>query len=216
MPSKTTVFLLFLAIGLVACQAPATQRLPVGVPLPPAVLHNPEGVEAYSGPVRVHPARVVDSTLLARSVAGIVIASGLSGAEVRLFPNDFWREVIRADTTRRDGTVAWTDLPARDYSGYVRCAGYVQQLFRLRLTRGYVDTLRVDLELDKKLLLRGDSLHIIPHCWPPLDPSESRMLPDESPRPAGDLQRAPAAPTIGPARSGAWGSGSDTVPVRAE
>jgi hypothetical protein len=67
--------------------------------------------------------------------------------QVQLFPNESWRDVIRTDSTGMDGIVVLTRLTPGNYTGVARRAGFKQQLFRVTLSAGYIDTLELDLGL---------------------------------------------------------------------
>lgn len=156
---------------LLACRAPATRRPAEGFPIPLSARDNPEGMRVDGAPVRLQPARQSDSALVRRHLSALVVlvsGSGpLSGATVRLFPNEVWRDVVRRDTTDRNGTLYLDALAPQDYTGLVHCTRYLQQLFRVRLSSGYVDTLVVSLGLDYVRARRGDSVHFAVPCASP-------------------------------------------------
>lgn len=65
--------------------------------------------------------------------------------EVQLFPNDNWRDKARDDSTDARGFLAFPNLAPGPYSGIARHVGKKQQLFRLWITAGFVDTLELEL-----------------------------------------------------------------------
>jgi hypothetical protein len=117
----------------------------------PVVHADAEGVFDPGLPPRILPARQPVPTLRQQGLGGLVVrADDGTGrpqprVEVQLFPNDWWRDPIRSDTSGTDGTVRLSGIPAGHYSGLARRVGFRQSIFRLIISAGYVDTVEVHL-----------------------------------------------------------------------
>ncbi len=133
---------------------------PKGLGLPEAAWKNTEGIRDDGAPPLFRAARVPDSALLAKTRSTLVVhvmrayTAPLLGAEVQLFPNAWWRDVVRRDTANSEGTLVFANLEPRDYTGFVRCTRYIQQLFRVTLTPGFVDTLLLNMGFDYDRMYR--------------------------------------------------------------
>jgi hypothetical protein len=148
-----------LAALSIACHHAGAAR-PKVAQLPDAFWENTEGIREDGAPPLFRAARAPESALLAKKRSTLVVhimrayTAPLQGAEVQLFPNPWWRDVVRRDTARRDGTLVFTDLEPRDYTGFVRCSWHIQQLFRLTLTPGFADTLLLNMGFDYDRMYR--------------------------------------------------------------
>ena len=108
-----------------------------------------EGLRTPTWPYKLRPARTANEALAANGHGELVVHVATAHAassrpfEVQLFPNSLWRDVIARDSTDTHGRVAFPRLRPGAYSGFVRRVGFNQQLFRLEITAGFVDTLEL-------------------------------------------------------------------------
>ena len=132
-----------IAVALTACSRPK-----------PPVLWAREGIMEPGSPPRLRPARSPDPTLLASRQGALLVhavrccGNGNAHVQVQLFPNEWWRDVIRTDTTGMDGITVLRGLPPGNYTGLARRTAFKQQLFRVTLAAGYIDTLELDLGIE--------------------------------------------------------------------
>lgn len=157
-----------LALLAIACHHAGAGR-PKGAQLPDAFWENTEGIREDGAPPLFRAARTPDSALLARHRSSLVVHimrayTAPLPAEVQLFPNPWWRDVVRRGTAAKDGTLVFTDLEPRDYTGFVRCPWHIQQLFRLTLTPGYADTLLLNMGIDYERMIKERRIPANVYC----------------------------------------------------
>ena len=111
---------------------------------PETAIADTEGRQTGLPPV-YSPNRVADLELRSRGRGRLIVqvegSGGIDKAEVRLLETRTSPE--RTGITDTNGTAIIDTVVPGEYIGIVRRIGMQQQSFRIRLTAGYADTLRI-------------------------------------------------------------------------